>query len=101
MAELFRSHPITSERVKNTQKNIQDLLKAQPQYVMTTSEFSEVKGRLEQILARRKANPERESAPALRRTGGGPVLVEDSGAGSASRTEDDDRPTLRRQPNGG
>ncbi len=47
MAELFRSHPITSERVKNTQKNIQDLLKAQPQYVLTTSEFSQVKGRLQ------------------------------------------------------
>jgi predicted Zn-dependent protease len=101
MAELFRSHPVTSERVNHTQKNIQELLKGNPQYVVTTSEFSEVKGRLEQMLARRKADPERESAPVLRRTGGGPVPVEDSGAASRPRAEDDDRPTLRRQPTGG
>ena len=97
MAELFRSHPITSERVKHTQKNIQDLLKGQPQYVVTTSEFGEVKGRLQQMVARRKANPKGESAPVLRRTGEGPVLTEESNTRNGRSSEDDERPTLRRQ----
>jgi len=97
MAELFRSHPITSERVKNTQKNIQDLLEAQPQYVVTTSEFSFVKGRLQQMVARRKVSPNGESAPVLRRTGQGPVVVEESGTRQQGELADDERPTLRRQ----
>jgi predicted Zn-dependent protease len=76
MAELFRSHPMTSERAKHTQKNIQDLLKGQPQYVVTSSEFSEVKGRLQQMLAKRGENPRNEATPVLRRTGKGPDVVE-------------------------
>lgn len=80
MAELFRSHPVTSERVKNTQKDIQELLKGQPHFVVTTSEFGEVKGRLQQMLAQRKADPNGESAPVLRRTGQRPVVVEEPGA---------------------
>jgi predicted Zn-dependent protease len=97
MTELFRSHPITSERVKHTQKNIQDLLKSQPQYVVTTSEFGEVKGRLQQIVARRQAKPKGDSAPVLRRTGEGPVLAEESNTRNGRSSEDDERPTLRRQ----
>lgn len=94
MAELFRSHPITSERVKNTQKNIQELLNAQPQYVVTTSEFSQVKGRLQQMVARRNTDPNRESAPVLRRTG------QESGTGQQDELADE-RPTLRRQTSNG
>ena len=99
MAELFRSHPITSERVKNTQKNIQELLKAQPQYVLTTSEFSQVKGRLQQMLGRRNTGPNRESAPVLRRTGQGPVVAEESGTRQQGEPADE-RPTFRRQTSG-
>lgn len=100
MAELFRSHPITSERVQNTQKNIQDLLKAQPQYVLTTSEFSEVKGRLEQMVARRKTGPNGASAPVLRRTGQAPVVAEEPGTRQQGELADE-RPTLRRQTSSG
>ena len=99
MAELFRSHPITSDRVKNTQKNIQDVLKVQPQYVLTTSEFSQVKGRLQQMVARRNPAPNRESAPVLRRTGQGPLVAEESGARRPGERADE-RPTLRRQTSG-
>lgn len=101
MAELFRSHPITSERVKNTQKNVQDLLKAQPQYVVTTSEFSAVKGRLQQMVAQRKAGPKDESAPVLRRTGQTPGAVEEASTREEGELADDDRPTLRRQTSSG
>ena len=86
MAELFRSHPITSERVKNTQKNIQDLLKAQPQYVVTTSEFSSVKRRLQQMVAPQKANSKGESA-----------VLEESSTRQEGDLADGERPTLRRQ----
>jgi predicted Zn-dependent protease len=99
MAELFRSHPVTSERMKNTQKNIQELLASQPQYVVTTSEFTQVKDRLEQVLARRKADPNRESRPVLRRNTEDPVLAEESKGEDGSA--EDERPTLRRQTGSG
>src|SRR5438105_15057045 len=46
MSKIFSSHPMTDDRIKTSQKSIQDILKAKPEYVVTTSEFNDVKGRL-------------------------------------------------------
>src|SRR6267378_1681549 len=46
MAKIFSSHPMTDDRIKNSQKTIQDILLAKPEYVVTTSEFNDVKNRL-------------------------------------------------------
>src|SRR2546425_1889875 len=37
MAKIFSSHPMTDDRIKTSQKTIQDILKAKPEYVVTTS----------------------------------------------------------------
>ena len=54
MAKVFSSHPMTEDRIKNSQKNIQEILDAKPEYVVTTSEFNDVKSRLTSMLNRRK-----------------------------------------------
>src|SRR5947209_2783165 len=54
MAKIFATHPMTDDRIKNSQKNIQDILKAKPEYVVTTSEFNDVKTRLMTMHNRRK-----------------------------------------------
>src|SRR5256885_1499538 len=41
MAKIFSSHPMTDDRIKSSQKTIQDILKAKPEYVVTTSEFND------------------------------------------------------------
>ncbi|SPE32666.1 Peptidase M48, Ste24p [Candidatus Sulfopaludibacter sp. SbA6] len=83
-SELFRSHPNTASRLKATQTNIRELLRQQPQYVVTTSEFIEVQQQLARSLNRRKAEPA-NTGPTLQR--------------STRPDEDDERPTLkRRQP---
>src|SRR5436853_973780 len=46
MSKIFSSHPMTDDRIKTSQKTIQDILKAKPEYVVTTSEFNDVKTRL-------------------------------------------------------
>src|SRR5579872_645418 len=46
MAKIFSDHPPTDARIRNSQKTIQDILKAKPEYVVTTSEFNDVKTRL-------------------------------------------------------
>ena len=47
MSKIFSSHPPTGGRIKNSQKNIQEYLEAKPEYVVTTSEFNDVKDRLD------------------------------------------------------
>ena len=67
MSQLFRSHPPMSSRIAQTQKEIQDLLRQEPQYVVTTSEFNEVRQKLQTQLNRRKAEP-KSDGPTLRRS---------------------------------
>src|ERR1700686_3688875 len=54
MSKVFSSHPPTDDRIKAAQKNIQELLQAKPQYVVSTSEFSDVKTRVMAMHNRRK-----------------------------------------------
>ena len=43
MAKVFSTHPMTEDRITAAQKNIQEYLKERPEYVVTTSEFNDVK----------------------------------------------------------
>jgi len=45
MSKLFSSHPPTDDRIKHSQEVIQKYLKAKPEYVVSTSEFEDVKAR--------------------------------------------------------
>ncbi len=54
MAKVFSTHPPTDDRIKAAQKNIQEILVAKPEYVVTTSEFNDVKARLLAMHNRRK-----------------------------------------------
>src|SRR5712664_620581 len=54
MSKVFSTHPLTGDRIGTAQKNIQILLKERPEYVVTTSEFNDVKGRLMALHNKRK-----------------------------------------------
>src|SRR6202142_3297125 len=56
MAKVFSTHPPTDDRIAAVQKNIQQLLKARPEYVVTTSEFNDVNSRLAMMHNRRKVD---------------------------------------------
>jgi predicted Zn-dependent protease len=100
VAKVFSTHPPTDDRIKAAQKNIQSLLKAKPEYVVTTSEFNEVKDRLLAMHNKRKIDDGKDSGkPQLRRapgSGTGPVDADENG--KTPRSDDDDRPTLKRRP---
>ena len=60
VAKLFRTHPVTADRIEKTQKNIGELLPPRSEYVLNTSEYEDVRARLERILpriTRRKKTP--------------------------------------------
>ena len=93
VSQLFRSHPKMATRIKSTQKNVQELLAAQPQYVVTTSEFQEVTQQLARMVNARKGAPEK-TGPTLRRSPGSGRTADD---GENTKPDQDERPTLRRR----
>ncbi|MGH9665141.1 MAG: M48 family metallopeptidase [Bryobacteraceae bacterium] len=94
VAKVFSTHPMTEDRIKAAQKEIQDDLKPEPEYVIDTSEFDNVKARLARLLNRRKLADKDLNKPTLRRrVNSGPI-----GANNGKSSGDsDDRPTLKRR----
>jgi len=97
MAKVFSTHPLTDDRIVAAQKNIQELLKERPEYVVTTSEFNDVKTRLIALHNRRKIDDKELNRSRLRKAPGSGTVsgdVKDSKIGDT-----DERPTLKRRPN--
>src|ERR1700689_3205548 len=98
MSKLFSSHPPTEDRIKHSQEVIQKYLKAKPEYVVSTSEFNDVKARTMAMHNRRKVDdPKDAGRPTLRRSPNG--QVDANGNDSAPPPDSDDRPTLKRRDN--
>jgi predicted Zn-dependent protease len=98
MSKVFSTHPMTDDRIKAAQKNIATILKAKPEYVVSTSEFYDVKGRLSMLHNRRRVDTKDDaSRPTLRRApGAGTGPIEDEGDKKAPKDQDE-RPTLKRR----
>ncbi|MGA3106112.1 MAG: M48 family metallopeptidase [Terriglobales bacterium] len=93
LAKAFASHPQTPDRIQESQKEIATILPAKAQYVVSTSEFDDVKSRLATIENRHKVIEEKDSnRPSLRRASTADKTGSDKGGNS-----DDDRPTLKRR----
>jgi predicted Zn-dependent protease len=96
VSKLFSTHPPTDDRIKAAQKNIQELLKAKPEYVVSTSEFSDVKTRVMAMHNRRKIDNSKDAGrPTLRRNPNG--QIDANGDEKAPQADQDDRPTLKRR----
>jgi beta-barrel assembly-enhancing protease len=93
--KVFSTHPPTPERIENTQKEIARILPARQEYIVTTSEFDQVKSRLRNIMFSRKVSDNAPGKPTLR------TKTEQSKkqpTGNDPSSTDDDRPTLKRRP---
>lgn len=100
MAKVFSTHPLTEDRIKDSQKNIQEILESKPEYVLNRSEFNDVKARLFAMHNRRKVDDKDANRPRLRKApGSGPVDAEDKDGKDSKKTDEDERPTLKRRPN--
>ena len=97
LSKVFSTHPMTDDRIRAAQKNIQENLKAQPEYVLDTSEFQNVKKRLAMLENRRKPEHPDESRPRLRRgPGSGSSTDADSNSDDKdAKPDQDERPTLK------
>jgi predicted Zn-dependent protease len=87
VARVFATHPMDSERIDKTEKEIQAILPARPEYVVTTSEYREVRDRL---LAR-------DSGRKQENQDGRPMLRKRSGDTQGDDPAQGDRPTIKRR----
>lgn len=100
VSKLFATHPPTDDRIKKSQVEISDL-KPRPEYVVTTSEFNDVKARLAMLENQRR--PDKTSTdpnkPTLRRNPNSTAPIEDETDPSKKpKGDEDDRPKLKRRP---
>src|SRR5215470_6852150 len=96
IGKAFSTHPPTPERIESTQKEIARILPARQEYVVTSSEFDSVKGRLRNIMFARKAADNGPGKPTLRTR----TEQQDKKKTDSAQTDpssDDDRPTLKRR----
>lgn len=97
IAEWFSSHPPTGDRIIKAQANIEQLLKERPEYVVTTSEFDEVKNRILMLQNRRRETPQDPNRPSLRRAPGSNEPIGAEGDDKKKTEDPDERPTLKRR----
>jgi len=101
ISKVFATHPMTDDRIKASQDEIQQILTPKPEYVVNTSEFNDVKGRLSMLHNRRKVTQDDPNRPKLRRApGSGTGPVDENDDGSKPKTDEDERPTLKRRDAG-
>jgi len=91
MDKTFASHPQTPDRIEASQKEIATILPARPEYLVSTSEFDDVKARLAALENRRKLTDQKEgNKPSLRR-------ANSTNKNGTDQTNGDDHPTLKRR----
>jgi hypothetical protein len=95
LAKVFADHPQTPDRIAHSEEEIATIMPARPDYVVTTSEFDDVKARLARIENKRKLNDKGNgNTPTLRRVGDSNNPNSPSGS---STTDTSDTPTLGRR----
>jgi len=99
--KVFSTHPPTPDRIEAAQKEIARILPAKQEYIVTTSEFDSVKGRLRNIMFSRKATNNGPNKPTLRTKTEQSKQPRTDGSDPNSTNSDDDRPTLKRRPDDG
>jgi len=99
--KVFSTHPPTPERIELAQKEIARILPDRDEYIVTTSEFDSVKSRLRNVLFARKVQDNQPGKPTLR-TKTEQTDKQKQGDPNATNGDasDDDRPTLKRRPDG-
>lgn len=91
IARAFTTHPMTGDRIKRAQEEIDTLLPPKDEYVVDTSEFQEVKAHLSALMLKHQIDAGQSPRPTLRKRG-----PDDQGTNSGSK---DEPPTLKRRPN--
>ncbi len=96
LGRAFSDHPQTPDRISASEEEIATILPAKQDYLVTTSEFDDVKARLARIQNKRKIDDKKDpNKPTLRRTSA--TNNDPSSTSGSQQDKGDDRPTLGRR----
>jgi predicted Zn-dependent protease len=91
--KLFMDHPPAADRILKSEEEIKEILPKRPQYLVSTSEFDDVKARIEVVIThRRRGRP----GPVLERRQAGDGAASSTGS-TKGGVEEDDAPVLKRK----
>jgi len=96
--KFFSTHPPTPERIELAQKEIARILPDKDEYIVTTSEFDSVKGRLRNVMFAKKVQDNQPGKPTLRTKTEQTDKQKNGDPNATTDGSDDDRPTLKRRP---
>jgi beta-barrel assembly-enhancing protease len=97
LAKVFADHPQTPDRILHSEEEIATIMPSRPDYMVTTSEFDDVKARLARIENKRKINNGKDgNKPTLRRASSGSGNNDPNNPNNPADSTDD-RPTLGRR----
>jgi predicted Zn-dependent protease len=65
--KIFADHPPTPDRVLKSEEAIKEILPKRDQYLVSTSEFDDVKSRLQMVISNRKRGQKDQNEPTLRK----------------------------------
>jgi predicted Zn-dependent protease len=76
VVRAFQTHPLSDDRLKRAQQTIEEMLPEKNDYLISTSEFDEVKARLASLSANKlrigtRIGTKDEAKPKLKTRGGG------------------------------
>jgi beta-barrel assembly-enhancing protease len=97
LAKVFADHPQTPDRILHSEEEIATIMPPRPDYMVTTSEFDDVKTRLARLENKRKINDGKGgNKPTLRRTTTSNGNNDPNNPNNPASSTDD-RPTLGRR----
>jgi beta-barrel assembly-enhancing protease len=95
--EVFMDHPPTPDRIINCEEEIKKLLPTKPQYLVSTSEFNDIKSRLSTVLVAQ--NRRKPGSPTLekKKTSGGQTTGGQTTGTTSTDQGGDQPPVLQRR----
>jgi predicted Zn-dependent protease len=90
---IFLDHPMTGDRIIKSEEAIKDVLPKKASYLVSTSEFDDVRDRLLANMKRRKLEKSEDDKPTLQKR---EAAKDSPGQGKATSEEADKPPVLRR-----
>jgi len=94
---VFMDHPPTPDRIIKAEEEIKDILPKRKEYLVSTSEFQDVKARLTTLLGSIKKNQKNENKPSLIRREPSSKQPASTGQGNGQGQGNDKPPVLRRR----
>ena len=94
---VFASHPPTPERIVASEQEIKSILPKKEQYLVSTSEFDDVKGRLQSVMSMKRKTDKKEGPTLRKREAADTSTTDGQTTEGKSKDDGDDKPPVLRR----